>query len=34
VQAEAYLLLCQRYIDLNLVRTGMVANPADYRWST
>jgi putative transposase len=34
VQAEAYLLLCQRYIELNPVRAGMVADPALYRWSS
>ena len=34
VQAETYLLLCQRYIELNPVRTGMIADPADYRWSS
>jgi len=34
VQAETYLLLCQRYIELNPVRAGMVADPADYRWSS
>jgi putative transposase len=28
------LLLCQRYIELNPVRAGMVADPADYRWSS
>jgi putative transposase len=34
VQAETYLLLCQRYIELNPIRAGMVADPADYRWSS
>ena len=34
VQAETYLLLCQRYIELNPVRAGMVGDPADYRWSS
>jgi putative transposase len=34
VQAETYLLLCQRYIELNPVRAAMVADPADYRWSS
>jgi putative transposase len=34
VQAETYLLLCQRYIELNPVRAGMIADPADYRWSS
>jgi len=34
VQEETYLLACQRYIELNPVRAGMVAHPADYRWSS
>jgi len=29
-----HLLLCQRYIKLNPVRAGMVADPADHRWSS
>lgn len=34
VQVEIYLLRCQRYIELNPVRAGMVEYPADYRWSS
>jgi putative transposase len=34
VQAETYLLLCQRYIELNPVRAGMVSGPGAYRWSS
>lgn len=34
VEADAYLLLCQRYIELNPVRAGMVDDPAHYRWSS
>lgn len=34
VQDEQYLFLCQRYIELNPVRAGMVAHPLDYRWSS
>jgi len=34
VQAEDYLLGCQRYIELNPVRANMVAHPAEYRWSS
>lgn len=34
VQAETYLLACMRYIELNPVRAGMVADPAQYRWSS
>ena len=33
-QEETYLLACQRYIELNPVRAGMVADPAEYRWSS
>jgi putative transposase len=34
VQAEAYLLHCYRYIELNPVRAGIVANPVNYEWSS
>jgi putative transposase len=34
VQEETYLLLCQRYIELNPVRAGMANDPAAYRWSS
>ena len=34
VQGNKYLLNCQKYIELNPVRAGMVTNPADYRWSS
>jgi putative transposase len=34
VQADTYLLLCQRYIELNPVRAGMVSDPGDYPWSS
>lgn len=34
VEADAYLLPCQRYIELNPVQAAMVADPADYRWSS
>lgn len=27
-------MLCSRYIELNPVRAGMCADPADYRWSS
>lgn len=33
-QDEGYLLVCQRYIELNPVRAGMVGHPADYPWSS
>jgi putative transposase len=34
IQADSYLLACQRYIELNPVRASMVEHPADYRWSS
>ena len=34
IQAEDYLLACQRYIELNPVRADMVADPGQYRWSS
>lgn len=34
VQAEGYLLSCQRYVELNPVRAGIVRDPAHYRWSS
>lgn len=33
-QEEAYLFACQRYIELNPVRAGMVVHPGEYRWSS
>lgn len=34
IQAETYLLKCQRYIELNPVRAGMVNDPSQYCWSS
>ncbi len=34
IQAETYLLSCQRYIKLNPMRAAMVDDPAHYRWSS
>ncbi len=34
VEQENYLLTCQRYIELNPVRAGMVETPGEYRWSS
>ena len=34
LHAEDYLLACQRYVELNPVRAGMVEHPASYRWSS
>ncbi len=34
VQTDEYFLSCFRYIELNPVRTGMVNDPGDYKWSS
>jgi putative transposase len=34
IDADNYLLICQRYIELNPVRANMVSRPEDYRWSS
>jgi putative transposase len=34
VQEEKYLLTCQRYIELNPVRAGIVEHPGEFRWSS
>lgn len=34
IQAETYLLACQRYIELNPVRAAMVDDPAHSRWTS
>jgi len=34
IQAETYLLTCQRYIELNPVRAATVDDPAHYRWTS
>ncbi len=34
VSSEDYVLRCYRYIELNPVRAGMVAEPKDYPWSS
>ncbi len=34
IDSEGDLLTCYRYIEMNPVRAAMVANPADYRWSS
>jgi putative transposase len=34
IEAEAYLLACYRYIELNPVRAGLVPRPFDYPWSS
>ncbi len=34
IESERYLFACSRYIELNPIRAGLVADPADYRWSS
>ena len=34
ISADEYLLACSRYVELNPVRAGIVADPGDYRWSS
>lgn len=34
VESDRYLLACYRYIELNPVRAGLVADPADHPWSS
>lgn len=34
IEHEQYLLVCQRYIELNPVRARMVLRPSDYPWSS
>ena len=34
IQAQTYLLSCQRYIEINPVRAALVDDPAHYRWTS
>ena len=34
VTTEAYVMICHRYIELNPVRAGIVADPVQYPWSS
>lgn len=34
IEGDRYLLTCCRYIELNPVRAGLVAEPGEYRWSS
>jgi putative transposase len=34
IESERYLIVCMVYLDLNPVRAGMVAQPADHLWSS
>ncbi|MFN7572145.1 MAG: REP-associated tyrosine transposase [Betaproteobacteria bacterium] len=34
IEADRYLLACYRYIEMNPVRAGLVADPVAYTWSS
>jgi len=34
IQQEEYLFSCQRYIEMNPVRAGIVKHPGEYSWSS
>ena len=34
IQQQDYLFICQRYIEMNPVRVGIVDHPGEYRWSS
>ncbi|MFV0436462.1 MAG: transposase [Desulfopila sp.] len=34
IEEDVYLLTCQRYIELNPVRAGIVNHPGEYTWSS
>jgi putative transposase len=34
IDSDSYLLTCQRYIELNPVRAGLVSHPGEYPWSS
>ena len=34
IEEDSYLLECARYIERNPVRSGIVAHPKDYQWSS
>jgi putative transposase len=34
VDSQSYLFTCQRYIELNPVRAGLVSHPSQYAWSS
>jgi len=34
ITSERYLMVCQRYIELNPVRAGLVGGPAEFDWSS
>jgi putative transposase len=34
IDTETYWFTCMRYVELNPVRAGLVADPSEYRWSS
>ena len=34
IEQQDYLFICQRYIEMNPVRAGMIAHPREYPWSS
>jgi putative transposase len=34
IEQQTYLFNCQRYIEMNPVRAGIVKHPGEYRWSS
>lgn len=34
IDSNAYFLICQRYVELNPIRAGMVSSPGAYAWSS
>lgn len=34
IESERYFLICQRYIEMNPVRSAMAGQPRDYPWSS
>jgi len=34
ISTDEYLLMCCRYVELNPMRAGIVADPSEYRWSS
>lgn len=34
IQSDTHLLICQRYVELNPMRAGMVTYPGQYPWSS
>jgi len=34
IQQQDYLFICQRYIEMNPIRAGIVNYPGEYRWSS